>query len=113
MLAALQQPHTPLHALLTERMVPARTAEAYHYARAAGLPAALGLIDRYLGDAAAAIDLLPYSPASANLAAWPAHYVSTILRSRVAPEYRDHVFAATRMALRGDGFRHDAHCHVR
>jgi len=112
-LAALQQPHTPLHTLLTEHMVPARTAEAYRYARAAGLPAALDLIDRYLGDAAAAMDQLPCSPASANLAVWPAHYVSTILRSRVAPEYRDHVLAATWMAQRGDGFMRDVCCHVR
>ena len=114
-LAALQQPHTPLRALLTGRMVPTRTAEAYRYARAAGLPAALDLIARYLGDAAAAIDLLPSSPASANLAAWPAHYVSTILRSRVAPEYRDHVLAAIRTAQHGNSFMfvRDVCCHIR
>jgi hypothetical protein len=80
-------------------MSPARTAEAYRYARAVGLPATFDLIDWYVSDAAAAMDLLPRSPASANLAAWAAHYVSTTLRSRVAPEYRDRVIAAAvRMA---------------
>jgi heptaprenyl diphosphate synthase len=98
-LAALQQPDTPLRALLTKPMSPARTAAAYRYARAVGLPATFDLIDWYVSDAAAAMDLLPRSPASANLAAWAAHYVSTTLRSRVAPEYRDRVIAAAvRMA---------------
>lgn len=112
-LAALQQPNTPLRALLTERMMPARTAEAYRYARATGLPAALDLIDRYLSDAVAAMGLLPRSPASANLAAWPAHYVSTTLRSQVAPEYRDHILTATQLAQRGNSFMRNVCCHVR
>jgi hypothetical protein len=94
-LAALRQPYTPLRTLLTRRMTPARTAEAYRYARGAGLPAALELIDRYASDAAAATDRLPYSPARANLAALPARYVSAALRGSVAPEYRERMRAAT------------------
>ena len=87
-LAALRRPDTPLRELLTEDMTPERTAEAYRVVRATGVPTALDLIDRYLDDAAAALDPLRYTPARASLAAFPAHYAWTALYGRVAPEYR-------------------------